>query len=70
MEASWWEKLTEGKLGLILIGGAMCSKSLIQVFVDGQGFVPSLLFVHRPNYSGGNEDNLGLTLIRYDYTVE
>ena len=48
----------------------MISKSLIQVFVDGQGFVPSLLFVHRPNYSGGNEDNLGLTLIRYDYTVE
>ena len=46
------------------MGGDMISKSLIQVFVDGQGFVPSLLFVQRPNYGGGNEDNLGLTLIR------
>ena len=44
MEASWWEKLTEGKLGLILIGGAMCSKSLIQFSVDGWSCVPSLLF--------------------------
>ena len=32
------------KLGLVLIGGAMLSKSLIQFSVDGQGCVPSLLF--------------------------
>ena len=35
----------------------MLSKSLIQFSVDGQGYVPSLLFDLRPNYSGGNEDN-------------
>ena len=33
-----------GKLGLILIGRAMLSKSLIQFSVDGRGCVPSLLF--------------------------
>ena len=27
----------------------MLSKSLIQLSVDGQGYVPSLLFVLRPN---------------------
>ena len=47
----------EGKLGLVLIGRAMLSKSLIQYPVDGQGCVPSLLFDLRPNYGGGNEDN-------------
>ena len=46
-----------GKLGLVLIGRAMLSKSLIQFSVDGQGCVPSLLFDLRPNYGGGNEDN-------------
>ena len=45
------------KLGLILMGGAMLSKSLIQFSVDGWGCVPSLLFDLRPNYGGGNEDN-------------
>ena len=35
----------------------MLSKSLIQFSVDGQGYVPSLLFDLRPNYGGGNEDN-------------
>ena len=45
--------------GLVLIGGAMISKSLIQFSVDGQGWVPSLLFDLRPNYGGGNEDNGG-----------
>ena len=35
----------------------MLSKSLIQFYVDGQGYVPSLLFDLRPNYGGGNEDN-------------
>ena len=46
-----WEKL-----GLVLMGGAMLSKSLIQFSIDGQGSVPSL-FDLRSNYGGGNEDN-------------
>ena len=29
MEASWWERLTEEELGLVLVGGAVLSKSLI-----------------------------------------
>ena len=33
-----------GKLGLVLMGGAMLSKSLIQFSVDGWSCVPSLLF--------------------------
>ena len=45
-----WEKL-----GLVLMGGAMLSKSLIQFSVDGWGCDPSLLFDLRPNYDGGNE---------------
>ena len=44
-------------MGLIVMGGAMLSKSLIQFSVDGWGSVPSLLFDLRPNYGGGNEDN-------------
>ena len=47
----------KGKLGLVLMGGVILSKSLIQFSVDGRGCVPSLLFDLRPNYSGGNEDN-------------
>ena len=39
------------------MGRAMLSKSLIQFSVDGQGYVPSLLFDLRPNYDGDNEDN-------------
>ena len=46
-----------GKLGLVLMGKAMLSKSLIQFSVDGQGCVPSLLFDLRPDYGGGGEDN-------------
>ena len=57
MEASWWERMTAGKLGLILMGRVMLSKSLIQFSVDGWGCVPSLFFDPRPNYGGGNEDN-------------
>ena len=38
------------------MGRAMLSKSLIQLSVDGQGCVPSLLFDLRSNYGGGNED--------------
>ena len=43
MEASWWERLRV-KLGLVLIGRAMLSKSLIQFSVDGWNCVRSLLF--------------------------
>ena len=46
-----------GKLGLVLMGRPMLSKSLIQFSVDGRGCVPSLLFELRPNYGGGDEDN-------------
>ena len=49
----WWR----GKLGLVLMGRAVLSKSLIQFSVVGWGCVPSLLFDLRPNYGGGNEDN-------------
>ena len=45
-----------GKLGLLLMGRAMFSKSLIQFSVDGCRWAPSL-FDLRPNYGGGNEDN-------------
>ena len=55
-EASWRERL-RGKLGIVLMGRAMLSKSLIQLSVDGQGCVPSLLFDLRPDYGGSNEDN-------------
>ena len=43
MEAFWWERL-RGKLGLVLMGRARLSKSLIQFSVDGWHCVPSLLF--------------------------
>ena len=46
-----------GNLGLVLMGKAMLSKSLIQFSVDGWFCVPSLLFDLRPNYGGGNEDS-------------
>ena len=46
-----------GKLGLVLMAGAMLSKSFIQFSVDAQVCVPSLLIDLRPNYGGGNEDN-------------
>ena len=39
-------------------GRGHASKSLFQFSVDGQCCVPSLFFVVRPNYGGGNEDNL------------
>ena len=48
-EASRWERLTEGEMGLVLKGRAMLSKSLIQFSIDGWGCVPSLLFDLRPN---------------------
>ena len=57
MEASWWERLTVGKLDLVQMGRAMLSKSLIQFSADGWGCVPSLLFYLRPTYAGDNEDD-------------
>ena len=46
-----------GNPGLVLMGGAMLSKFLIQFSVHGWGCVPSFLFNLGPNYGGGNEDN-------------
>ena len=43
-EASWLERLTKGKQGLVLMGRAMLSKSIVQFSVAGWGCVPSLLF--------------------------
>ena len=57
MEASCWERLTVEETGLVLMGGAVLSKTLIQFSVDGQGCVPSLLFDLRLNYGGGDEAN-------------
>ena len=69
LSACWWIRIRSlwkfpdgrdwlrGKLGLVLMGGAMLSKSLLQFSVDGWGCVPSLLFDLRPNYGRGNEDN-------------
>ena len=39
-----------GETGLVLMGRAMLSKSLIKFSVDGWSGVPSLLFGLRPNY--------------------
>ena len=67
--ALWWiwirdlQKIPDGrdwlweKLGLVLMGGVMLSKSLIQFSGDGQGCVPSQLFGFRPNYGRDNEGN-------------
>ena len=38
-----------GKLGLVLVGGAMLSKSLIQFSVDEWSCVPSVLFAWGQN---------------------
>ena len=43
-----------GNLGLVLMGGVMLSKPLIQFSVDGGSRVPSLVFGLRPNYGRGN----------------
>ena len=72
LSAFWWIRIRglwklpdgrdwlKGKLGLILMGRAMLSKSLTQFSVDGQSCVSSLLFDLRPNYGGGNENNRDL----------
>ena len=58
LSALWWIRIRglwklpdgrdwlRGKLGLVLMGGAMLSKSLIQFSVGGWGCVPSLLVGH------------------------
>ena len=56
MEASWWERLTDRKLVLVLMGRAMLSKSLIQLSVDEQGCVPPVIYLG-PDHGRGNEDN-------------
>ena len=58
-----------GKLGLVLMGVAMLSKSLTQLSIDGQSCVPSLLFDLRLNYGGGNEDNGDLLQRSHVYTA-
>ena len=69
LSALWWIRIRglwklpdgrdwlKGKLVLVLTGGAMLRKSLIQFSVDGCGCVPSLLFALKPNYGGASEDN-------------
>ena len=47
-------------LQLVLIGGAMLSKTWIWFSVDGNGCVSSLLFYLRLNYGGSNEDSVSL----------
>ena len=44
-------------LGLVLMGRAMLSKTLIHFSVNGWCCVPSLLFHLRPNCGGHDEDN-------------
>ena len=43
-----------GGLGLVLMGGTMLSKSLIQFSVDRRGCV---VWPERPHYDGSNKDN-------------
>ena len=40
MEASWWERVTWGKLGLGLMGRAILNKSLVQFSVEGWAVLP------------------------------
>ena len=56
LSALWWLRISglwklpdgrdwlRGKLGLVLMGGAILSKSLIQLSIDGRGCVFALLF--------------------------
>ena len=72
LSALWWRRIRglwklpngrdwlRGKLGLVLMGGAMLSKSLIQFSVDWWGCVPFLLFGLRPNYGRGNGNTCDL----------
>ena len=64
MEASCWERLTVGKLGLVLKSEVKLSKSLIQFSVDGLGCVPFLLF------EGGNGTPLQYSCLENPWTEE
>ena len=55
MEASWWERLTEGEIGFCSDGP--CSVYLYPIFYWWVGCWHDLLFDMSPNYGGGNEDN-------------
>ena len=44
MEASWWERLTEGEIGSCSNGWGHAQQILIRFSVDGWSCVPSLLF--------------------------
>ena len=69
LSSLWWRRVRglwklpdgrdwlRGKPGLVLMRGAMFSKSLIRFSVDGRSCVISLLLDLRPNCGGGNEDN-------------
>ena len=46
MEASWWERLTEGENGSCSYGWGHAQKSLIWFSIDGWSCVPSLLFTY------------------------
>ena len=48
--------LLRENLGLVLMGRAMLSKTLIQFSVDRWGCIPSLLFGLKPNHGRGNEN--------------
>ena len=60
MEASWWERLTDGKTGSCSDGQGHAQSNFNPVFCWWAGCVPSLLSGLRPNYGGGNEDNSDL----------
>ena len=70
LSSLWWMRIRglwklpdgrdwlRGKLGLVLMGGAVFSKLLIQFSADFlHGCVSSLLFDLRPNYGSQDEDN-------------
>ena len=44
MEASWWERLTEGKIGSCSNGWGHAQEIFNQIFCWWWGYVPSLLF--------------------------
>ena len=57
MEASCWERLTEGEIGSVLMSKAMLSKSLINFLLMGGAVVPPPPVVYLgPDYGEGNED--------------
>ena len=56
-------------MGLLLTGGAMLSKPLIQFSIDGGSCVPSLVFGLRPNYCRDNVDNGDLPQKIHVHTV-